>query len=566
MLEPLKLATGMRIAFITNHQIGRHPSTGKLTAAGASGRLRAILPAQALVDRGFDVTILSLHHSSEAARQPLDPNYDIYIASKLFDNAAIDKIEVLVQLGKIVVFDFCDNYFERSALNEFYDEHQRLLRLATYATVNTFEMGKLLRSLKPQLHLTVIPDCYEGSIRQTRLPRKGGVLRLLAFGNRLVCKHLSAWLPALATFSEACPLSIEVLTQVDLEILQWLETERKTLTENFDLTITNWTEYQLDNALRRNDIVLIPSEDGAFYRTKSANRLIEAIVAGLPVVAFPVESYLEFIDDVPLTRNPTDGLRLCLDNQDLIERGLARAREKILLRYSHQRIGRLWEDQLYSVLYNQQTELDSKSRDLKPNQPNENLVWNDNISIVSIDDITAKGEINGYRRLANPQFMSRLRVSLNRQYSLILLSSNERHLPLIPNEFFTGAFEWVIGHLEDEHSTNRERISSLGLDAAWEAFVGVVSACGALTASEISELDKSRISIENPFCTVGPTDCILAMASHLRLVSMAFTEYEALNLSLTFPFDLIMKMFHQFILVKTIRPIIGTPKILFHEL
>ena len=556
----------MRLAFITNHQIGKDVSTGKFLAAGASGRLRAILPAQALSARGFDVSIISLHKSVRNSSRPIDDTFDIYIVSKLFDNQAVDQIEKLIKAGKSVIFDFCDNYFERSELNEFYVEHQRLLRLATYVTVNTNGMASLIRRLKPEVYLSVIPDCYESDIHSVRLPPREGVLRLLAFGNRLVCKHLSAWLPAISKFSARRPISLEVLTQVDTEILRWLDQERQALTGRVELSITNWTEYQLDNSFRRNDIVVIPSEDGPFYKTKSSNRLIESVVSGLPVIAYPVDSYLEFIDDIPLCKDPESSLELCLERQDLISRGLTRAREKIFLRYSYQSVGKIWEDTIKFV--RSLTECKTLDCNSTEHTLSAKAIFEckSNASIVFIDELISSGLDNGYRRFTMDGLMRSLQLRARKELLILLDCTGD--LETLPSEIHEALrhsdYDWWIGKPIRLEVTNRERMLSLGLGSIWTEFLGLLVQRQCLTNSEIEELDKCNVHLVNPFHTIGPVDRVLSVLSLVVSCANALKKCGTVEGLDNHSFDLIMKAVHEFVLLKHVRSQIGHRSFLFH--
>ena len=565
------MGSNYRIAFITNHQIGYSPYTGKATAAGASARLRAILPAQYLASNGHSVEVISLHKSSTKSAEHIDTAYNLYVISKIFDREAIAKVERLVLLGKVIVFDFCDNYFEESELNEFSAEHHYLLSIARIVTVNTFEMGHLLRRIKPDLIVFVIPDCFETTLQPLRRLPAMGVLRCLVFGNRLVCQHLSKWLREIAVLPFKGAVSIEVLTQVDVQVLNWIDEQRKVLPESIQLTLTNWTEYQLDNSIRRSDLVLIPSDDGVFYRTKSPNRLFESVIAGLPVIAYPVPSYIEFIDDIPLTSNVKKGFELLFEKPDVAYKGLLRARKKIAAKYNSDSIGARWKSMTRIVLSdpNQKASLDLDEGRYSFTSRLHATREDGSITLLRFIPSTGRQCKSFTVSIANDATLDW--ISISARSAFLGISSGEadffRLKKFVDSRLLTlGHFRWILQRPTSYPSSTRDRLSSQGLVGAWDIFLIALVKDGLLCDYEVIEINAFRISIPNAWLCIGPTDELLEIILTVnQAVKVAYRDQLDIDGALNGA-DLFIDVFQQFVLMKRIRPYIGTPAIIWGAL
>ena len=213
----LSRSNPIKVAFITTHQIGHFKVTRKITAAGVSTRLRALLPAEYLIANKVQVEIISLNESVWTGDTPLNLKVDLVFASKILREVAA--AEVIKSSAHIpTVFDFCDNYFEGG---EHFALQRMLLDAARFATANTVEMGRVLRRLKPDLEIAVIPDMIESERLTPRWSGGGNPLSLLAFGSKLTCAHLDRWLPKLAAYSLKQPIRLELLTLIDDEVSNW---------------------------------------------------------------------------------------------------------------------------------------------------------------------------------------------------------------------------------------------------------------------------------------------------------------------------------------------------------
>jgi hypothetical protein len=353
----------IRVAFVTTHQIGVFKSTGQTTAAGASTRLRALLPAEYLKNHNVIVQIISLHKSVWDGTSKLVIDADMVVASKILTDEAANAV-ISVQASIPVIFDFCDNYFEGG---EHFELHQKLLGAASYVTVNTPEMARVLRYLKPQLAISVIPDMIELAYKHPRAPAEKKPLSLLAFGSKLTCTHLNRWLPELATYSAKQTLRLELLTLIDDEVISWHRLWQENLPVTLTLTLTLWNEYQLPHCLSRSDIVIIPSDEGPFYKTKSTNRILESTISGLPCIAYPVRSYIPYWKSLVLTDKPAPAIEFLTQDKDAVFRLVEDSQERMLIAHNREKIGKAWFSAIKFIntqsrqieVFNKSTEIDS---------------------------------------------------------------------------------------------------------------------------------------------------------------------------------------------------------------
>ncbi len=294
------------IRFITHHNVGRDLK-GNWNSAGPSGRLRCIYPSQALSTFFSEIKIHSLFYGIDKELVNTISRDDVVIVSKLIKEEQVDLIRQLKRKQVRCIIDFCDNYFETG---EHRSITRELLSLADVVTANTPEMTKVIRRqgvVSPE-RIIYVPDAVDVPAVSPRV-RQCGTIRLLCYGNRLVCNHISRWIPSLFELSRSVDLSLEVITSLDAETLRWISKTNEKLDERFQISLTKWNEFALEEAFKRCDIVLIPSDpNDSFNYTKSTNRLVECINRGKPVVAFPLPTYMHFNDVLLLTDNVTTGI------------------------------------------------------------------------------------------------------------------------------------------------------------------------------------------------------------------------------------------------------------------
>lgn len=335
--------------FWMSHQVGIDLRTNTYTSAAPSGRLRVLLPAQDLMANGYQVRVTSLHRDGWNPRVEISDAEDLHIVSKVYGGDSVRRVLSLVDKGRRVIFDYCDNYFTGG---EFHSEHMQLLDATEVASVNTCEMARTIRRLGRARKIHIVGDPVEGPMLPPKSINVDQSLRMIAFGNRLVCKHLEAWLEPLIKLRQEVPLHIEVVTQVDREILRWFEYWRESKSCGDFLTFTMWNEFQMPHAFARNSICLIPSQDDPYNFTKSTNRLVEATAAGLFTLCWPLPAYQTFQDHFCVTRDIAKGVETLL-SIDSPQRNIRNGQDRVRTSYSLKQIGRIWESVIKDTLCSQ---------------------------------------------------------------------------------------------------------------------------------------------------------------------------------------------------------------------
>ncbi|MGK2915724.1 MAG: glycosyltransferase [Porticoccaceae bacterium] len=107
-------------------------------------------------------------------------------------------------------------------------------------------------------------------------------------------------------------------------------------------TYLEWTPEVLHTALREVDVVIAPSALDEFARCKSANRVLLALHAGVPVVATPTPA-CELLRGCIWLDDPYQGIDAYLRDPDLVREHLARAHAVIEREFSLRAIASRWQ-------------------------------------------------------------------------------------------------------------------------------------------------------------------------------------------------------------------------------
>jgi hypothetical protein len=336
------------VLFITGHQMGKDKLTGQYTASGASARLRVILPAFELPKYGIHPIVHSVRNGNlNALMAVLEENRpSVVIVSKIFDDVALPGIQRARELGAVIIVDLCDNYLSGG---DYFSLTSSLVSMADRITVNTLQMQAKLVSQGVGKEITVIDDLVEGESCKPRVLHAGDSLNLLAFGSKYVCKELDAQLADLSALAKKVRLNLEIVTTLDEETFRWIyQAQERYLTDAFRISLTMWHENILKQMFSRADLVLIPSSVSAFNETKSPNRCMQSIWSGIPVVAFPLPSYLPFREFCLLNESMAQGIeaaRLISDWEDRIELG-QRFIESL---YTPSAVGQKWAREIFNA-------------------------------------------------------------------------------------------------------------------------------------------------------------------------------------------------------------------------
>lgn len=252
----------------------------------ASTRLRCVIPAKELKKRGCEIV----------------PDGDILVWGKHFlDLSAVSQF-------KRKVFDVCDDHFDGPNGNYY----RSALKVADVVTCNSeamrFRIHQFGRIAK------VIPDSYEGERKDP------------SWGNGVLWFGHESNLPDLY---RVAPQIKEPITIVSTPIAKG---------------ITAWSEASQRDALQKCAVVVLPTGKSP---CKSANRLLESVIAGKYVVAEPLPAYEEFSDlwigDIG------EGVARAFANPDQCLKQTRWAQGKIIEKYSPKVIGGQWFDLLRAL-------------------------------------------------------------------------------------------------------------------------------------------------------------------------------------------------------------------------
>lgn len=345
--ESPNLVRDKAVYFLTDHQLGHLPGGKTLVAAGASARLRVIYPSSQLARLGWTTRVIGLRNTSEDDLIAATTYAKFAVVSKIFRPQSVMLVESLSKRGVKLIVDFCDNHLD---YGEFQAAHKTLLTIANRCIANTPVMHHVLRAHGYLGPINVIEDMVEHPRIGPRSIPESGQLNLIAFGSKLVCTHLQQWFPGLQAFAkERRPLTLEIVTLIDGETIAWERRFRNLNDDKFRFSISQWNEIGMEQAFRRADIAIIPSIESDFNKTKSANRLVEATNAGLPVLAYPLNAYLPFGDNAFLTKNVFEGLTEIVRDPIQTNRRVAYTQDLIEISRNNVQIAEQWQNLFRSI-------------------------------------------------------------------------------------------------------------------------------------------------------------------------------------------------------------------------
>lgn len=316
----------------------------------ASVRYRGLLPACALNDLGWRTTLTSRGRSCE----PHDAR--IAIAVKPLAQADADWTRGMRDAGMPVIVDLCDNIFvEGYAVDgPAIAERFALTVEGCTVTVPTPALGDVVaaNTAVRREDILLVPDIVEtpallrqqrrvvgerrpiaGELAQRmamiarRMRRGTGPRRkMIWFGNhgghsRFGLDDLLLFAPAL---QDAARLGAELWVVSNHR--ERYEALRRTLP--IRSSYVEWSHSRLESLLASSDVCLIPNSGDAFSRTKSANRALKALAAGVPVVATGTDAYAGLSDAVWLG-SPSEGVRTYLQDSATRDMHLRAARAAI---------------------------------------------------------------------------------------------------------------------------------------------------------------------------------------------------------------------------------------------
>ncbi|MEK6243595.1 MAG: methyltransferase domain-containing protein [Pseudomonadota bacterium] len=340
----------------------------------ASTRYRALLPAAALRSAGvaaevIDVTAVATQEGAAVLRAA-----DTVILQKLLpepggdftDAVALRKtIAGLVGPQARLALDINDDHFAQRQFAAFY---QSMVPRADGWIASTEHLAKRMRSVL-QVEAVVVPDCFEGAPgtpraplgrvarglrqlldRMIPVPQPLAELAVLWFGHPTNLPALRAAGRELQRAAQAAPIDLLCITAIDDRVKAFEAEFNRDHGPRIRARFIQWTPESMRAGLEGCDLVVVPAElqrPGAL--AKSANRLLEALVAGRFAVCTPVPSYLEFQDYAWIGERLDEGIRWALENPVRAARRARDGQRYALEHFSAARIAARWREALEDI-------------------------------------------------------------------------------------------------------------------------------------------------------------------------------------------------------------------------
>lgn len=243
--------------------------------------------------------------------------------------------------GCALVIDICDYPFAKSSqVQAFYSE---ALRICDAVVVNSERMAELIG---PHVSgpTTVIDDAILGSARNPEFA-PAGRLRLLWFGHQLNLRYLDLWLESLVRFARELPCRLTVVSEAGVGAEQAAQGIEARFGPALEARFIEWSLDAMAGALRRTDLVLIPSDPSDTLKAGvSANRIAETLTAGRFAIASPVPSYQAFADAAWLGQDVIAGIRWALANRIEVRSRIRRGQALVAEKFAPDRIGAQWRE------------------------------------------------------------------------------------------------------------------------------------------------------------------------------------------------------------------------------
>lgn len=277
----------------------RSPRIGWIPASAnpavASTRLRCSLPCRYLREAGWDTRILD-------RRDPYAD--DLVVFQKIYDERAIELARDLRRRGVLTVFDLCDNHFYnpdgRLELTQRAERLRRMLDIVDAVSVSTEPLHDLMRERTPAVIADAL-DEFDLDIPErtfgwlwARLRRRETALSFVWYGNAgeesppFGLVHLPTIIPELERLHRTFPLELTVISNSRARY------EHAVDSAGFPTRYMEWNYQRFPGLFRRHHVCVIPVKPNPFTNCKTANRVVQSLRLGVPVIADPIPSFEEF--------------------------------------------------------------------------------------------------------------------------------------------------------------------------------------------------------------------------------------------------------------------------------
>lgn len=285
----------------------------------ASHRLRGEVTSNALAAQGYDSKILT--DWSE-----VDSN-TIVIFLKRSQPHSIQRAR---DLGAKTIYDLCDNKFEEK------EEYEPCCKLADLVSVNSENMGISAKHHTGRDYI-VMPDPYERPKLDPAF-NPGSIIELLWYGSQSSFKFLpivELWQRLEKEIKNYRYTMISQKTDRVLSKMQQRQAKGQVSGINFSkLNMEQWTWERQGELLKTCDIVVMPVvTDNPRTDTKSANRLIDALMSGKFVITTPLASYQEF-EPYTWQGDYIEGIKWAINNPEGVIKKITKGQKYTQERYS----------------------------------------------------------------------------------------------------------------------------------------------------------------------------------------------------------------------------------------
>jgi glycosyltransferase involved in cell wall biosynthesis len=325
----------MRVSWITFAEAYRDKS-GNLTSNLASLRYRVIAALHA-VEAHHTTNIIAVTRPATDDQISAAEASDVVIFSKSFLPSNEDLLRRVQVAGAVAIFDVCDNHYD----HPHYGPHYRFMSAAADQVVCNTEQMALTAAPYCRRPPIVIQDPHEGPRGSfTALPDKP---ELLWFGHPSNFDSLRGCLTDLIIYAQTRPVSLLVLSQITPQQEAFGREMSQRHAPYFSLAFRPWSLDEQWAALATCDAVIIPSLQDERKQVKSANRMIESLWAGKPVVAQPMPAYTPFAQWTPIRSLISEGLEQLMTEREQIASRVQSAQAFIADQYSPSIIGGQWK-------------------------------------------------------------------------------------------------------------------------------------------------------------------------------------------------------------------------------
>lgn len=206
------------------------------------------------------------------------------------EHSWLTQIDQAISLGKRVILDYTDHHLEtNSAVSPLYEK--ALSKVEEVITTNNYLKERLVQTYRKSKTFYVVEDFVEFTARK---PKEKNVSKttVLWFGHP---SNIASLVPVICSWPRVSR-PVEMIIVSTSASAEFLQRYPFTSTPPIDFKFADWSVLALESMAEISDCAIITADTSGPKKFASNNRLTTALNLGLPTVAAPVLSYLEFSD------------------------------------------------------------------------------------------------------------------------------------------------------------------------------------------------------------------------------------------------------------------------------